>query len=329
MKQFTNARLYVLKKPLEMELEELNEVLSRRPAREPFAYEVESPAGFVEPFGVEGAFAEPVHRHRKGQLPGSAVLIKVRVTRRHVPAKAVHREVAARVAEIERSELRVVRGREKQNIKAEVLEDMLPQAFLVETDISAFVQQDVIIIDQSSANKAELLLSALREALGSLPAVPLQTNYPASEAMTDWVREGATNWTGLQIGNLVKVERNFEKGQTLSGSRVDLSEEPLRDVLIDSGRVLELGLSLSDENQSSIGFVLTEENVIKGIRWPEEYKDLALAELGHDEDPVSKARVDATLALGGLEDVAWALVGALDGVAFDSAAQNDDEEDLI
>lgn len=329
MKQFTNARLYVLKKPLEMELEELNEVLSHRPAREPFAYEVESPAGFVEPFGVEGVFAEPIHRARPGRPRGEAVLIRVRITQRHVPAKAVRREVTARVAEIERSELRVVRGREKQNIKAEVLEDMLPQAFLVETDISAFVQQDVIIIDQASANKAELLLSALREALGSLPAVPLQTNYPASEAMTDWVREGTTNWTGLQIGNLVKVERNFEKGQTLSGSRVDLSEEPLRDVLIDSGRVLELGLSLSDENQSSIGFVLTEENVIKGIRWPEEYKDLALAELGHDEDPVSKARVDATLALGGLEDVAWALVGALDGVAFDSAAQTDDEEDLI
>ena len=77
--------------------------------------------------------------------------------------------------------------------KEEVFQHLLPQAFSRHLLQYALIdkQQGWIIVDASSANKADALISLLRDTLGSLPVKPLEVNVAPTFIMTEWLRHPA------------------------------------------------------------------------------------------------------------------------------------------
>ena len=94
-----------------------------------------------------------------------------------LPAAAVKEAVIAKVELIEQAEGRKLAKKEKDAIKDEVIQDMLPRAFTKPSATRALIMPELqlILVDSSSYVKAEELLALLRKVLGSLPVIPL--NY--------------------------------------------------------------------------------------------------------------------------------------------------------
>lgn len=316
MKHFNNVLVYRLTGSDHLEGGELNDQLAAHRSYEPASHQLRS-TGFIEPMGVEGEYAEPIDVLGHDTNYGStAHLIQVRVIERSLPAKVIRRAVEERVNAIQKAESRIVRGSEKQRIKTEVVEKLLPRAFTISSDIHILLTGTFVYIDQTSRSKAEDALQLLREALGTLPVVPLLTRMDPSTSMSIWALHGDSGVRGLRIGNSFKLEDVFEGGSTLSGSHLDLSDtdSELLTNLSEGRAVTELGLILSDPELGQIGFTLTEKYVIKGIEWPSEFLDRAADALGEDDSDVSAYRVNTMLVLSGLKTLLNCLVPALGGI---------------
>lgn len=343
MKLFNSMLVYRLTQPLDIDPTGLSDELGRLASREPATHELRT-LGFVEPIGIEGEYVELVVglRSRSGN-PDTARWLTVRVIERQLPGKAIRKAVDDRVKEIRKAEGRIVRGREKQEIKDDIVMAMLPRAFTVSSDINVLLTEEFIFIDQTSRSKAEDALQLIREALGSLPCVPLHTVMNPGTMMSAWAHNGHTGTTTLRIGNSFKLEDVFEGGSTLSGSHLDLSEtdSELLSNLSEGRAVTELGLTLSDdkldgEMQLDIAFTLTDQYVVKGIKWPSEFLDIAAEELGDDDSDYSAERVNMMLVFSGLHTILHRLVDELGGInegmsiseAFSEKA-TDDGSDLI
>ncbi|WP_410965022.1 recombination-associated protein RdgC, partial [Salmonella sp. SAL04286] len=80
-----------------------------------------------------------------------------------------------KVDEIEAQQMRKVYKKERDQLKDEIVQTLLPRAFIRRSSTFAAIAPSLglILVDSASAKKAEDLLSTLREALGSLPVRPL------------------------------------------------------------------------------------------------------------------------------------------------------------
>lgn len=321
MKYFNNVTVYWLPEPINWFSDELDEQLAKHASYEPASHQLNS-AGFVWPSCIEGEFVSSIPFVAEDRGLQHGFLVQIQVIERLLPAKAVRRAVESRARDIQKEQGRVVRGSEKQRIKAEIVEKMLPRCFTVSTDIHVLLTSRYIFVDQTSASKAELAMSLLREAVGTLPVRPLQTVMPASTGMSSWAVQGETPVETLQLGNSFKLEDISEGGATLSGARLDLSDtdaELLSE--LSRGRVVtEMGLVLTGTGGtlpkgSPIPFTLTEKYVLKGIDWPREFLDVATDQLGDSDDHASIVEVNNMLVLTHLLTLTHRLVEALGGLS--------------
>lgn len=337
MKRFNNVLVYRFTAEPEWAVTGLSQLdLEKFASRDPFSSQL-GHLGFVEPANSQGVYAEKLYvwdpqsgDHYCGQL------LQLRNIERHIPAKAVRRAVDNEVQRIENAEQRKVYGSEKQRIKETVLDRMIPNAFLVSSDLNMLICYPYIFIDQTSRSKAEAALSLLREATGELPVTPLRTQMMPDTQMTVWATQRHIDSPYLQFGNLFKCEDVFEKGSTLSGQNLDLSESDCDSELLQElsqGRmVTELGLTLSDPlNDDRTDFVLTNGKGFKAIKWPVEFGQRAEDEVGEDSSKADVHIATMTLVMHGLMRLTGTVVAALGGVQlnnFESDPENPTDESL-
>src|SRR5690606_8890566 len=79
----------------------------------------------------------------------------------------------------------------------------------------------MVVVNSSSAKRAEDLLSLLREALGSLRCLPVDVVNIPGQVMTHWVREGAASHN-FELGEDVDLKAAGSDGEARF-KRVDLS----------------------------------------------------------------------------------------------------------
>lgn len=323
IKGFNNLRVYRITDPSVLPtLDELNESLAHRPARTPASQEL-SAAGFT-PFIPGGDLAEwlPVPR----ATGDTAFAVSVLVAERMLPAKVVAAEVAARVAVIERDQMRNVYSKERAQLKDEVVQALLPRAFITTKRVNALIAPPYIYIDQTSAKLAELLLSLLREALGTLPVRPVGAAARPSKAMTKWVLDGLHSPT-LKVGEAFKSASESSESSTLSGANVTLSDPELAELLREDWRIVQLELSrVRDERRTR--FMLSDDLVFSGIRWPEELTDALRDEIGEDEHAATVQRASALLLLAEIDSLILTVLAHLGGEEAPAGAA-DDMEDIL
>ena len=122
------------------------------------------------------------------ELQGHRLLTALR-QERILPSEVVREETAERVAAIEASECRKLRRQEKQAIKEQVVEELLPQAFIRRQRIDVWwdTTRGLIGVNCASRTRAEEALDFLRETLGSLKVTPLASQTLPMRAMTQWL----------------------------------------------------------------------------------------------------------------------------------------------
>lgn len=282
---FKNVLVYRLTQDIALNADTLGEALASKPAREPASQEI-STYGFVAPFG-KGEDAPLVHVNAEYMLIASRRVDKM------LPGSVVRDALKAKVEAIEEEQLRKVYKKERDQLKDEVIQALLPHAFPRARNTYALLmpKQGLIVINCSSHRTAEDLLSTLREVIGSLPVRPVSVKIAPAATLTDWLKleKAAEDFFVLDNCNLTDTH---DDGGRVNFKNQDLTSDELKLHLSTGKQAISLDLAWKDH----LTFCLDDKLAIKRIRFADLLQDQAAADGGEDQ----LGQLDASFALMGL-----------------------------
>ena len=238
--------------------------------------------GFISPFGRDGATMS----HRVGD----AIWITLGGEDRLLPSAVVNDQLGRKLAEIEEKEGRRLGGRARKRLKEDIVLELLPRAFVRPVRCSATLdlEHGFIAVDTSSRKTAENLVSELRHALGSFPALPLNAEASVRAILTGWLA-GEALPPGLSLGDECELKDPVDGGAVVRCSRHELQTDEIRKHLESGKQVTRLALVLDDH----VGFVLGEDLVLRKLK----FLDGAVDQLEGTESEGVAAELDARFAL--------------------------------
>ncbi len=278
---FKNLLLYRFTSPVELSAEDLEAQLEEHRFT-PCGRHDQSRYGWVSPLG-----------DKQTALTHSAngcIMLCARKEEKVLPAAVIRERLNDKIGEIEAKEDRKVYSKEKETLKEDILHDCLPQAFTRSSRIYAYIapKDGWLLIDSSSAGKAEELMKQLRESLGTLPVVPVQVKASPAIVMTEWLRQASIP-QGLELGDECELREPGDGGSVVRCKNQDLLAEEI-DVHLNAGKqVVKLGL-LWDEQ---INLILHEDLSIKRLKFADKLVNESEEASGGDK----LAQFDADFAL--------------------------------
>lgn len=269
---FKNVLMYRLTQELPLTLESFEEALQKKPAKRPDSQVIQT-VGFMSPNSKE-ADAPLAH-----QVQG-VFLVALRTYERMLPPSVVADAVAEKVEEIQISQARKVYKKEKDQIKDEIIQAFLPQAFIKKATTYAAVdpKKNMVYVNTSSAKSAEALLSTLREVLGSLPVRPVAVKIAPTATFTDWIRTGkaAEDFYVLSDCQFNDVS---EEGGEITLKNQDLTGEDIKK-LLDTGKVVtKVSLAFKDQ----LSFTINDKLSLQGLRFEQLLQEQAISDGGEDK----------------------------------------------
>lgn len=241
-----------------------------------------SSRGFVPPFGRDG----PAFAHRVGD----AIWFTVGGEDRLLPGSVVQDEVGKRVAAIEEQTGRKLGGKARRQVKEDVVHELLPRAFVRPSRVNAMLDlaQGFIAVDSSSRKSAENVVGAVRQALGSFPALPLNAEVSPRQRLTGWIA-GEPLPPGFVLGEEAELKDPIDGGAVVKCQRQDLSGDEIGKHLESGKQVARLAL----QYDAHVDFVLGEDLVVRKLK----FLDGAVDQLENTERDSLAEELDARFAL--------------------------------
>ncbi|HLV77198.1 MAG TPA: recombination-associated protein RdgC [Marinobacter sp.] len=283
---FRNARIFRFTKPFDISAEQLEEKL-QADSFKPCGPQETNRQGWVAPLGKHGE-----------QLVHSAngyYLIALRKEEKLLPGPVIKEAVEERAEAIELEQGRRVPRKEKEELKEQVMLEMLPKAFSRNRRCFAYLapQDGMLVVDAGSAKQAEDLASTLRKSLGSLPVRPPAVEQAPAFTFTGWLDESIDQPAQLVLGNECELKDPSEDGGVVRCKGLDLLADEIRNHLTAGMQVTKLALTW-DEN---VSFVLDEELGIRRLKFGDTLQD-QLDDVDADD---AIARFDAAFSIMTLE----------------------------
>jgi len=241
-----------------------------------------SSRGFVPPFGRD---AEALS-HRIGD----ALWLSVGSEDRLLPGAVVNDLLQKKLAELEEKEGRRPGGRTRKRLKEDLVHELLPRAFVRpgRTDALLDLEHGLCVVDTSSRKTGETVVSEIRHALGSFPALPLNAEVAPRAVLTGWIA-GEPLPDGLSLGDECELKDAADKGAVVKCQRQELQSDEIARHLEAGKQVTRLALTLDDH----VSFVLGEDLVIRKFK----LLDGAVDQLESTERDDLHAELDARFAL--------------------------------
>lgn len=295
---FKNIQFYRFEEPFKLTGQQLHEQLEKHRAR-PCGQMDLSSCGWTEPLGHAGQML--VHE-TNGNL-----MFCLRREDKVLPSSLVREQVEQRLFEIEQSGRKPGR-KEKSDIREQVMTELLPRAFVRASHTFACIlpADGWLIINASSARKADEVIEELNKALISLPVVQPSTEQSPETAMTGWLMYDGTLPGGFVFGEECELH-HAESAAVVRCRNVDVMSDEVRAHVNEGLRVNKLALVWQDR----LAFMLDDTLSVKRLRFDTEMTDEAAEQGGDDE----VARFDADFALMAAELSAFIpqLLGAVEG----------------
>ena len=241
-----------------------------------------SSRGFVPPFGR----GDDVLAHRSGE----SLWLTVGGEDKILPGSVVNDLLAKKLAEIEEKEGRKPGGRTRKRLKEDLLHELLPRAFVKpsRTDALLDLKHGFVAVDTSSRKNAETVVSEIRHAMGSFPALPLNAEVAPRSILTGWIA-GEALPEGLALGEECELKDAMDGGAVVKCQNQDLQGDEIAKHLEAGKQVTRLALTLDDH----LSFVLGEDLVIRKLK----FLDGAVDQLENNEQEDLRAELAARFAL--------------------------------
>lgn len=234
-------------------------------------------------------------------------MILLGVEQKVLPAAVVQAHAGGLALEIEQAQGYKPGRKQMREIRDAVELDMLARAFTMTRTTRVWIDRASrwLGVEASSAAQADVVIEALKPALGELPLACWKTAKTPGDAMTAWLAGGAAP-------HGFSIDRDSELRSVADGHpQVRFAHHPLDSALvrehIATGKtVTRLGLTWNDR----VSFVLTDRGEIKRLT----YLD-ALKEEAESEADVDYAKASFLICANALYGLLSDLDAALGGVA--------------
>ena len=298
---FKNLRIYSLTSPFKHTPESLEKKLKA------YAFH---PCGSLDP--VKYGWSYPLGRQGQQYVhtTNNYLMICAKKQEKIIPAAVVNEALEERVLEIQNQESRHIGRKEKQTLKDEVIFSLMPKALAKSSFDYAYIapHKNYLVVNASSSGRAELLLSALREALGELKIVPLAVNTPITQRLTDWLRNSETIPQIFSLDGECELKDNKHE-RVIRCKNFELTTDEIM-ALLDSGmHVNKLALVWND----AIRFVLDEQLAFKRLK----FEDKILEQLDDysAESAAEQFDIDFSIMTTELAALIESVITGFDGLA--------------
>lgn len=257
-----------------------------------------SATGFVPPRD-EASLCEPIagryllcHQHEEKLLPASVV----------------NEYVEFKCEELEQAQGYKPGRKQRKDIKEQVIAELLPQAFTKKRRTLAWInaERGWLIVEASSAKRADDVLSDMRKALDALPVQQLQTHESPIRIMREWLQDGEATGAFTIDQDCELISLGADEG-TVRYVNCYLGGEDVR-MHLEGGKLPSL-LGLTFDNR--ISFIATERLELRRIVLLD-----VVAEQAQDADnAIELFDAQFTLAASEIENALEAIVAEMGGLA--------------
>jgi recombination associated protein RdgC len=296
---FKNLQLYRFTKPFELDPATLGQQLEQH-SFVPCGSQDATRSGWAPPLGRHGS--EFVH------ATNGYLMVCAKRQDKLLPAAVINEALEEKVLQIEEREARNLPGKERRSLRDEIIFSLLPKAFARSSLQYAYIspRDNLLVVDASSAKRAEELLDDLRQALGSLSVIPLASKSLPIDIMTRWVDSGQPA-QGFALGEECELRDNADISSVIRCKNQDLGAAEIVSHLKTGMHVSKLALCW----QERIECVLDEKLIIRRLR----FSDLIQEQADEVEAEDAATQFDLDFSIMALELSAFfkALVSALGG----------------
>jgi recombination associated protein RdgC len=298
---FKNILLYRFTSAVEIFPEKLNKQLSEQEFK-PCGKQDTHRYGWVPPMT---GLSEELYHSANG-----CMMICARREEKVLPAAVIKEKLDEKIDLLEMTEDRRIYSKEKQTIKDDIIFDCLPQAFTKSQRTYAYIdpQQGWLIIDSSSTSKAEELIKLLRQSLGTLPVIPVQTTESPSVIMSSWL-QGENLPNNVELGSECELQEPSEEGSILRCKRQDLYAPEIEQHLNTGKRVVKLAIDWNE----SLQCLITDNMEVKRLKFAE--KIIEEADDSSDGDKAAQFDADFSVMTLSLREFINALLGMFGGIS--------------
>lgn len=242
---------------------------------EPFPLTAEALAARLQPYAFQpcpshqpstAGWAPPLGRRAVDLVHGvnGRLLLCLRTEEKVLPAMVVNQALAERIATIEDQQGRPVGRREKQELRDQFIQELLPRA--LNRDRRGYAYLDPIaswlVIDSASFRGVEEVTGMLRKSLGSLPVAPPRVAGSIVAIMTAWVAEGRAP-AEFALGDVCELRADGDAGGIVRCRDQDLTGDEIRGHLQAGKHVTRLGLIWNER----VAFMLDEGLVVRRLQF--------------------------------------------------------------
>jgi recombination associated protein RdgC len=291
---FRNLVLYRLPEGWTVDPATLADQLARKPLKPVAGFDMQT-RGWL----AVGPEQRPLLSH------GPHHLMTLGVNQKLLPASIVNQEAETRAEAIAAGQGYPVGRRQMRELKLKVADELRPQALTRRQLVHGWLNlaDGWLAVDSASVPRAEEFTEALRDALGSLPAVRMGTRKAPSACMTNWL-------TADSVPGRFTIDQDLELRSVDGTATVRYVRHALdgRDIKahLSGGKVpVQLGLTWNDR----ISFLLQHDLQIRRIRFLDIYED----ENAAADTPEEQYLVAFALMTGELAKVTADLVKILGG----------------
>ncbi len=263
---FKNIRIYRFTQDFTLSADDLDERLVPA-AFVPCNSQDPMRMGWVSPITGQTENAAFVHASQ------GYFMVCVKKQEKVLPAAVINEFLAEKVAAIQEAEGRSVGRKERQSLKDDVIMELLPKAFTRSRLQYAYIapKEGYIVVDAASASQAEALLSCLRDAIGSLPVVPLASKHIPTQVMTHWLNNDAALPKAFALGDECELADPQESGSVIRCKQQALDSEEIGTLLQSGMIVTKLNIAWLE----GISFILDDQLAIKRLRFEDNIREKA------------------------------------------------------
>lgn len=217
------------------------------------------------------------------------MLISLCTEKKLLPASVVKEALKERTAEVEKLQGFKPGRKQVKELKDQVIDELLPQAFSTVTHTRAWIdpKHGWLVVDAGSKGRADTVVKML---IKSFEKLPLETLYLARSplsVMTDWLAADEAPG-GFTIDQDTELRATGEGKATVRYTRHTLEPEDIRRHIAAGKQCTKLALTWSDR----VSFVMHSDFTIKRVTPLDVLKENADSTLQHEDE-----RFDADFAL--------------------------------
>jgi recombination associated protein RdgC len=301
---FKNLQVYRFTKPFQLDAQALGVKLDEH-SFQPCAGQDMLRFGWVPPLGHFGS--QTVHE------TNGYMMVCLKRQEKVLPPAVINEILEERLLAIEADESRKVGRKERNQLKDEIIFDLLPRAFGRSSLQFAYIApaEGLLVVNSASAKRAEELIGLLRDALGPLSLIPLTAKNIPVQVMTDWLENGQVA-AGFEVGQICELRDNEETSSVIRCTNQDLESSEIKGHIKANMHASKLALIW----QERIECVVDDKLAVKRLR----FTDLVQEQADEVEAQDAAEQFDVDFSIMALELAGFvkALLEAFGGEAGDS-----------